>query len=151
MTTSSLWKKRKGTHPHMQQKKKAPFIYTKEQEEQSSFERDFSNTQQGTPQDPKGKSPMSFSEINMNKKKKKIRRMKRKIEEMKVLERCIKTQNEMLTKQSMKFIDENERLKVENEQLQKENDLIVKQTYQWYKENKALKMKNQSLKVKVPM
>ena len=68
-----------------------------------------------------------------------------------MLDRYIKTQNEMLTRQSMEVIEENGRLKEENDILQKENALLTKQAYQWYKQKLALKLKNQILKVKVLM
>lgn len=103
-------------------------------------------------QEPKQvKSSTTFSESHMNKNKKRIRRLKKEIEELQVFDRYIKTQNEMLTRQSMEVIEENDRLKEENDILQKENALLTKQAYQWYKQKLALKLKNQILEVKVLM
>lgn len=58
-------------------------------------------------QEPKQvKSSTTFSESDMNKNKKRIRRLKKEIEELQVLDRYIKTQNEMVTRQSMEVIEE---------------------------------------------
>lgn len=61
--------------------------------------------------------PLMYYDTNMNKKKKRIKILKRHVMELQALKRYLKTQNEMLTQQSYGIIEENERLKNENERL----------------------------------
>ena len=72
--------------------------------------------------------------------------MKRKIKEIEVLERYIKTKNEMLRTQSHKTQEENETLKKKNKKLQKQNKLISKQAYKWFQQKKVDKEKYQRMK-----
>jgi hypothetical protein len=72
--------------------------------------------------------------------------MKRKIKEIEVLERYIKTKNEMLRTQSHKTQKENDTLKKKNKKLQKQNKLISKQAYKWFQQKKVSKEKYQKMK-----
>jgi hypothetical protein len=87
----------------------------------------------------------------LKKKKEQVMRLKSEIQELQVLERFIKIENQSLREHSTKVMDENDSLKEENEQLKKENALLTKQAYKWYKQKKNLKLQNQSLQVKVLM
>ena len=86
------------------------------------------------------------STSELDRKNKKIRKMKRKIKEIEVLERYIKTENEMLITQSHKTQEENDTLKKKNKKLQKHNKLISKQAYKWFQQKKAYKEKYQRMK-----
>jgi hypothetical protein len=72
------------------------------------------------------------STSGLDKKGKKIKKMKKKIKEIEVLERYLKTENEILRTQSHKTQEENETLKKKNKKLQKKNKLISKQAYKWF-------------------
>ena len=87
------------------------------------------------------------STSGLDKKDKKIKKMKKKIKEIEVLERYLKTKNEMLRTQSHKNQEENETLKKNNKKLQNKNKLISKQAYKWFQQKKAYKEKYQRLKV----
>jgi len=69
-------------------------------------------------------------------------RLKNAIQELHVLERFIKTENESLREHSTNMMDENDILKEENEHLKRENTLLIKQSYKWYKQRKNLKLQN---------
>jgi DNA repair exonuclease SbcCD ATPase subunit len=86
------------------------------------------------------------STSELDRKNKKIKKMKRKIKEIEVLERYIKTKNEMLRTQIHKTQEENETLKKKNKKLQKKNKLISKQAYKWFQQKKAYKEKYQRMK-----
>jgi hypothetical protein len=86
------------------------------------------------------------STSELDKKNKKMKKMKRKIKEYEVLERYIKTENEMLRTQSHKTQEENETLKKKNKNLQKQNKLISKQAYKWFQQKKAYQEKYQRMK-----
>jgi hypothetical protein len=86
------------------------------------------------------------STSELDRKNKKIRKMKRKIKEIEVLERYIKIENEMLRNKSHKTQEENETLKKKNKKLQKQNKLISKQAYKWFQQKKAYKEKYQRMK-----
>jgi hypothetical protein len=73
--------------------------------------------------------------------------MKKNIKEIEVLERYLKTKNEMLRTQSHKTQEENEKLKKRNKKLQNQNNLISKQEYRSFQQKKAYKAKYQRLKV----
>jgi hypothetical protein len=70
-------------------------------------------------EEPQMEEVVGGSISELDRKNKKIRKMKRKIKEIKVLERYIKTENEMLINQSHKTQEENETLKKKNKKLQK--------------------------------
>jgi hypothetical protein len=86
------------------------------------------------------------STSELDKKNKKIKKMKRKIMEIEVLERYIKTENEMLRTQSHKTQEENETLNKKNKKLQNQNKLISKHPYKWFQQKKAYKEKYQRMK-----
>jgi hypothetical protein len=73
--------------------------------------------------------------------------MKKKIKEIEVLERYLKTENVMLRTQIHKTHEENEKLKKKNKKLQKRNKLISEQAYKWPQQMKSYKVKYQRLKV----
>jgi hypothetical protein len=78
-------------------------------------------------------------------------RLKNEVQELKILERVIKTENESLRVHNLRMLDENDSLRDENEQLKKENVLLEKQVYKWFKQKKKLRLQNQNLQVKVLM
>jgi hypothetical protein len=73
--------------------------------------------------------------------------MKRKIKEIELLERYLKTENEMLRTQSHKVHGENEKLKKENEKLKRETIVLTNQAYKWYQKAKARKQKYRKIKI----
>jgi hypothetical protein len=97
-------------------------------------------------EEPQMEEVVGTSTSELDRKNKKIRKMKRKIKEIEVLERYIKTENEMLRTQSHKTQEENETLKKKNKKLQKQNKLISKQAYKWFQQKKAYKEKYQRMK-----
>jgi hypothetical protein len=97
-------------------------------------------------EEPQMEEVAGTSTSELDRKNKKIRKMKRKIKEIEVLERYIKTENEMLRTQSHKTQEENDTLKKKNKKLQKQNKLISKQAYKWFQQKKAYKEKYQKMK-----
>ena len=83
-------------------------------------------------EEPQMEEVAGTSTSELDRKNKKIRKMKRKIKEIEVLERYIKIENEMLRTQSHKTQEENETLKKKNKKLKKQDKLISKQAYKWF-------------------
>jgi hypothetical protein len=63
--------------------------------------------------------------------------MKKNIKEIEVLERYLKTENEMLRNQIHRTQEENKTIKKNNKKLQNKNKLISKQAYKWFQHKKA--------------
>jgi hypothetical protein len=97
-------------------------------------------------EEPQMEEAAGTSTTELDRKNKKIRKMKRKIKEIEVLERYIKTENEMLRTQSHRTQEENDSLKKKNKKLQKQNKLISKQAYKWFQQKKVYKEKYQKMK-----
>ena len=97
-------------------------------------------------EEPQMEEAAGTSTTGLDRKNKKIRKMKRKIKEIEVLERYIKTENEMLRTQSHRTQEENDSLKKKNKKLQKQNKLISKQDYKWFQQKKVYKEKYQKMK-----
>jgi hypothetical protein len=97
-------------------------------------------------EEPQMEEAAGTSTTELDRKNKKIRKMKRKIKEIEVLERYIKTENEMMRTQSHRTQEENDSLKKKNKKLQKQNKLISKQAYKWFQQKKVYKEKYQKMK-----
>jgi hypothetical protein len=97
-------------------------------------------------EEPQMEEAAGTSTTELDRKNKKIRKMKRKIKEIEVLERYIKVENEMLRTQSHRTQEENDSLKKKNKKLQKQNKLISKQAYKWFQQKKVYKEKYQKMK-----
>jgi hypothetical protein len=97
-------------------------------------------------EEPQMEEAVGTSTTELDRKNKKIRKMKRKIKEIEVLEIYIKTENEMLRTQSHRTQEENDSLKKKNKKLQKQNKLISKQAYKWFQQKKVYKEKYQKMK-----
>jgi hypothetical protein len=97
-------------------------------------------------EEPQMEEAAGTSTTELDRKNKKIRKMKRKIKEIEILERYIKTENEMLRTQSHRTQEENDSLKKKNKKLQKQNKLISKQAYKWFQQKKVYKEKYQKMK-----
>jgi hypothetical protein len=120
-----------------------------EEQETSTYEQMREDVEQlikDMKEEPQMEEVAGGSTSELDRKNKKIRKMKRKIKEIEVLERYIKTENEMLRTQSHKTQEENETLKKKNKKLQKQNKLISKQAYKWFQQKKAYKEKYQRMK-----
>jgi hypothetical protein len=68
----------------------------------------------------------------LRKREDQITKLKNEMQEMKILEKVIKSQSESIKFHSIKIQEE-------NEQLRKENDLLVKYAHKWLKQTKRLK------------
>jgi hypothetical protein len=97
-------------------------------------------------EEPQMEEVVGTSTSELDRKNKKIRKMKRKIKEIEVLERYTKKKNEMLRTQSHRTQEENDTLKKKTKKLQKQNKLISKQAYKWFQQKKAYKEKYQNMK-----
>jgi hypothetical protein len=97
-------------------------------------------------EEPQIEEAAGTSTTELDRKNKKIRKMKRKIKEIEVLERYIKTENEMLRIQSHRTQEENDSLKKKNKKLQKQNKLISQQAYKWFQQKKVYKEKYKKMK-----
>jgi hypothetical protein len=120
-----------------------------EEQETSTYEQmrvDMEQLIRDMKEEPQMEEVAGTSTSELDRKNKKIRKMKRKIKEIEVLERYIKTENEMLRTQSHKTQEENDTLKKKNKKLQKQNKLISKQAYKWFQQKKAYKEKYQKMK-----
>jgi hypothetical protein len=97
-------------------------------------------------EEPQIEEAAGTSTTELDRKNKKVRKMKRKIKEIEVLERYIKTENEMLRNQSHRTQEENDSLKKKIKKLQKQNKLISQQAYKWFQQKKVYKEKYKKMK-----